>query len=54
MILNEGLRKHDLKDLVESDLKIDMFQSKMGEDKDICVISFSVKDRSPAKDLMEF
>jgi hypothetical protein len=26
----------------------------MGEDRDVCVISFQVKDRSPAKDLMEF
>jgi hypothetical protein len=26
----------------------------MGEDQDVCVVSFKVKDRSPAKDLMEF
>jgi hypothetical protein len=26
----------------------------MGEDRDVCVISFQVKDRAPAKDLMEF
>ena len=26
----------------------------MGEDQDVCVISFKVKDRAPAKDLMEF
>jgi hypothetical protein len=26
----------------------------MGEDSDVCVVSFKVKDRSPAKDLMEF
>jgi hypothetical protein len=26
----------------------------MGEDRDVCVLSFQVKDRSPAKDLMEF
>jgi len=54
MNLNEGLRKHDLKGLVSSDLKIDMFQSKMGEDQDVCVVNFFVKDRDPAKDLMEF
>ena len=26
----------------------------MGEDRDVCVISFQVTDRAPAKDLMEF
>jgi len=26
----------------------------MGEDRDVCVLSFSVKDRLPAKDMMEF
>jgi hypothetical protein len=26
----------------------------MGEDRDVCVVSFQVKDRAPAKDLMEF
>lgn len=26
----------------------------MGEDRDVCVVTFKVKDRHPAKDLMEF
>ncbi len=52
--LNEGLRSLDLKELVHSKCEIDTFRSKMGEDRDICVLSFQVKDRSPAKDLMEF
>jgi hypothetical protein len=26
----------------------------MGEDQDVCVLSFQLKDRSPAKDLMDF
>ncbi len=34
--------------------EVDTFRSKMGEDKDVCVVSFQVKDRNPAKDLMEF
>ena len=34
--------------------EVDSFRSKMGEDQDVCVVSFKVKDRSPAKDLMEF
>ena len=52
--LNEGLRTHDLKEMIHNTLEIDTYKSKMGEDRDVCVLSFKVKDRSPAKDLMEF
>lgn len=52
--LNEGLRPMDLKEMVHTIFEIDSFRSKMGEDQDVCVVSFKVKDRSPAKDLMEF
>lgn len=52
--LNEGLRSMDLQEMVHDIFEIDSFRSKMGEDKDVCVISFKVNDRSPAKDLMEF
>ena len=52
--LNEGLRPLDLKEMVQSTFEVDTFRSKMGEDQDVCVVSFKVKDRSPAKDLMEF
>jgi hypothetical protein len=52
--LNEGLRAKDLKDLVKDTFLIDTYKSKMGEDRDIAVISFRVKDRLPAIDLMEF
>ena len=52
--LNEGLRAEDLKEMVKETFKVDTYASKMGEDKDVCVLTFEVKDRSPAKDLMEF
>jgi hypothetical protein len=52
--LNEGLRPDDLKEMVHPTFEVDTFRSKMGEDRDVCVVSFKVKDRSPAKDLMEF
>ena len=52
--LNEGLRPLDLNEMVHSTFEVDTFRSKMGEDSDVCVVSFKVKDRSPAKDLMEF
>ena len=49
-----GLQAHDLRSLVYDIFEIDSFKSKMGEDKDIVVLSFSVKSQEPAKDLMEF
>jgi len=53
-ILREGLRPNDLEDMVHNIFEIDAFQSKMGEDKDVCVLSFRLDDRNAAKDLMEF
>lgn len=52
--LNEGLHAKDLKDYVYDVFTIDRFKSKMGEDKDIVVLGFKVKDKYPAIDLMEF
>ena len=52
--LNEGLRPNDLENMVRPILSIDTFRSKMGEDRDVCVVSLTVKDRNPAKDVMEF
>lgn len=52
--LNEGLRSNDLVEMVEPTFVIDNFRSKMGEDRDVCVLTFTVKDRAPARDLMEF
>lgn len=53
-ILNEGLRAFDLEGLVHPFFEVDSYRSKMGEDRDVCVLSFHVKDRSPAQDMMEF
>lgn len=52
--INEGLRKLDLEGLVHSKFEVDTFQSKMGEDQDVCVLAFQVKDRNPGRDLVEF
>ena len=49
-----GLKNGDLRDLVNPVFEIDNFKSKMGDDEDICVISFSVKEGNAAKDLVEF
>jgi hypothetical protein len=53
-ILKEGLRPDDLQDLVSHVFEIDRYASKMGEDRDVAVVSFKVKDRAPAQDMMEF
>lgn len=52
--LNEGLRSGDLKELVSDLFTIDQYRSKMGEDSDIVVLGFRVKEKHPATDLMEF
>jgi|TARA_B110000503_G_scaffold103764_1_gene154884 hypothetical protein len=49
-----GLKNGDLKHLVDNVFEVDSFQSKMGQDKDIVTISFSVHEREAAKDLMNF
>lgn len=53
-ILEEGLRAGDLAETIYPHFEIDSFRSKMGEDQDICVLTFQAKDRYPAKDMMEF
>lgn len=52
--LFEGLRPLDLEDMVHPMFEVDTHRSKMGEDRDVCVLTFLVKDRAPAKDMMEF
>jgi hypothetical protein len=49
-----SLRKGDLKDLVDSVFEVDSFASKMGDDKNIVTLSFSVQDKKPAEDLANF
>lgn len=52
--LTEGLRAGDLSDYVSEVFTVDQFRSKMGEDRDILVLGFKVKEKHPAIDLMEF
>jgi hypothetical protein len=47
-------RAGDLKDLVDPIFEIDSYQSKMGEDQDIVVVSFTVEEINAAKDLVDF
>jgi len=49
-----SLREGDLKNLVDSVFEVDSFASKMGDDKNIVTLSFSVQDKKPAEDLANF
>jgi hypothetical protein len=52
--INEGLEAGDLIRLVDTEIGIDQFVSKMGDDSDIIVVSFKVGGEEPATDLMNF
>ena len=52
--LTEGLRRSDLKDVIDHIFTIDQYQSKMGDDKNTIVLRFRAVDKEPAIDLMEF
>jgi hypothetical protein len=51
---NENLKAGDLHSLVDNIFEIDSYASKMGDDKDIVVVSFTVEDKEPAEDLVNF
>lgn len=53
-ILKENLEHGDLKRLVHDELHIDEFKSKIGEDKDVCVVSFKISGKEPANDVVNF
>lgn len=50
--LLEGLQYKDLEGLLKPTIHVDEFSSKMGDDADIIVLSFFVRDKSAARDLM--
>lgn len=52
--LNEGLRSGDLEHYVSETFTVDRYKSKMGEDGDVVVLGFKVREKYPAIDLMEF
>lgn len=50
--LSEGLEYKDLEGLLKPTIHVDEFSSKMGDDEDIIVLSFFVRDKQAAKDLV--
>ena len=53
-LLRENLEQGDLKRLVHDELHIDEYKSKMGDDADVCVVSFKVTGKEPSADLVSF
>jgi hypothetical protein len=49
-----SLKIGDLRDLVRTKIHVDEYESKMGKDEDIIVVSFKVKYRDPAQDLVNY
>lgn len=54
MQVNEGLKAGDLEGIVEKRFSVDQYKSKMGDDKDICVLAFVCSGAAGAKDLEKF
>jgi hypothetical protein len=52
--LHEGIGYKDLESMMKSTIHVDEFSSKMGEDADIIVLSFFVRDNRAAKDLVSW
>ena len=53
-MLAENLERGDLKRLIHPELHIDEYKSKMGDDADICVLSFKIAGKEPGMDLVNF
>ena len=51
-LLLEGLQYKDLEGMMKPTIHVDEFAAKMGDDDDIIVISFFVRDLAAAKDLV--
>ncbi len=54
ILVNEGLKAGDLEGVISNRFSVDQFKSKMGDDKNIMVLAFSVEGQAPAKDLERF
>ena len=53
-LLRENLEHGDLKRLIHHELHVDEYKSKMGDDADVCVVSFKVSGKEPSIDLVAF
>jgi hypothetical protein len=53
-MITESLRTHDLRHFIKKVVDIDSFKSKIGDDEDVVVLTFTVDHEDPAKDLENF
>lgn len=53
-LLSEGLEAGDLAHLVDERITVDEYKSKMGSDEEVCVLTFKVQGKDPARDLVSF
>ena len=51
-MIREALEYQDLRGMIKPTIHVDEFASKMGDDEDIIVISFFLRDQHAARDLM--
>jgi len=49
-----ALRENDLRGMVSDIFEVDNYKSKIGNDKDVCVVTFIVDSKDPAEDLENF
>ena len=54
LIVTEALEYQDLRGMMKPTLHVDEFASKMGDDEDIIVLSFFLRDQFAARDLMHW
>lgn len=54
MRLNEGLDYHDMKGQIDPKVSIDEYAAKMGEDSEIVTMTFILKSKEAAKDLVSW
>lgn len=54
MKITENLHQGDLKNFVKKVFEIDSYKSKIGDDNEVIVLSFTVDQEDPAKDLEHF
>ena len=54
MQVKEGLKAGDLEGVVNKRFSVDQYKSKMGDDRNIMVLAFTVDGLAPAKDLERF
>jgi hypothetical protein len=49
-----SIQQNDLIDLIQSTFSVDQYKSKVGDDKNVVVVAFDIKDGDPARDLSQF